>query len=233
MTTYKSMASFFFPVFRFVCPPSSSSIIASVPPFPSDLTCFVTLFPSLITVSVFTKLPPPPPKLEELKLKDELLEAKPPPPKPANISSKGSPPFFFFLPLLEGFLGSPKLSSKTLSKSNIESKSANGSLPPKKSLKTSFASLKPPKPPKPPNGSPPPPPPPPAPPLMQSLPQLSYRFRVSGSDRTSYASATSRNFFSASSLLSGFLSGCHRMASLRYAFLMAAVSALLSMPSTS
>lgn len=34
---------------------------------------------------------------------------------------------------------------------------------------------------------------------------------------TSYASLISLNFFSAACLLSGFLSGCHFMASLRYA----------------
>lgn len=36
------------------------------------------------------------------------------------------------------------------------------------------------------------------------------------SDRTSYASDSSLNFFSASSLFSGFLSGCHLRASLLY-----------------
>lgn len=36
------------------------------------------------------------------------------------------------------------------------------------------------------------------------------------SDSTSYASATSLNFFSANSLLSGFLSGCHCRAFRRY-----------------
>ena len=52
------------------------------------------------------------------------------------------------------------------------------------------------------------------------MPNLSYTLRLSASLSTAYASPTSLNFFVASSSLPTFLSGCHFIAFLRYAFLM-------------
>mmetsp|Transcript_5356 Transcript_5356/g.12798 ORF Transcript_5356/g.12798 Transcript_5356/m.12798 type:complete len:251 (+) Transcript_5356:116-868(+) len=55
-------------------------------------------------------------------------------------------------------------------------------------------------------------------PLTASRPPTSYVWRFWGSLRMSYACATALNRSSARSLSSGFLSGCHRRACLRYAF---------------
>mmetsp|Transcript_37129 Transcript_37129/g.94174 ORF Transcript_37129/g.94174 Transcript_37129/m.94174 type:complete len:255 (-) Transcript_37129:196-960(-) len=82
---------------------------------------------------------------------------------------------------------------------------------PKNFLKISRGSMPPA-----PNGLPPPPPPPC---LSASSPPWSYTCRFSASDSTVYASAIDLNLASASSLLSGFLSGCHLRLSLRKAFL--------------
>ena len=87
-------------------------------------------------------------------------------------------------------------------KSSPPKKSAKGSLSPKKSLKISLA-LNEPK-------------------SNEKSPPLSYCLLLSLSDKTEYASFIFLNFSSASSLLFGFLSGCHFKASLRYAFLISA-----------
>mmetsp|Transcript_20078 Transcript_20078/g.35187 ORF Transcript_20078/g.35187 Transcript_20078/m.35187 type:complete len:223 (+) Transcript_20078:421-1089(+) len=99
-------------------------------------------------------------------------------------------------------------------------KLSNGSAPPKKDLKISSASLKLCTPVL-------------APPVTPSLPYLSYASRFSLFESTSYASAISLNISSASSLLSGFLSGCHCTASFLYAFLIAPSSAERETPSSS
>ena len=81
----------------------------------------------------------------------------------------------------------------------------------------------------PPNG----PPAPPKPWLGSAVPNWSYIFLFCGLDKTSYASFTSLNFASASSLLSGLASGWYFFARRLYAFFSSSSVAVFSTPKTS
>eukprot|EP00919_Chromeraceae_sp_WS-2016_P017137 GHVR01040926.1.p1 GENE.GHVR01040926.1~~GHVR01040926.1.p1 ORF type:complete len:134 (+),score=2.57 GHVR01040926.1:176-577(+) len=69
-------------------------------------------------------------------------------------------------------------------------------------------------------------------PFRPSSPYASYVFFFSLSESISYASDTSLNFFSATSLFSLFLFGCHLSASFLYYFLISTSDAFFETPRT-